>query len=87
MSLEKPRKVQDARLRDDRDALRRMGRKGAKASAEKRRLKREHQQQIEDSRAAILAEDLKKVQSERHDKITPDGDVLPSDQNTDLEEK
>ena len=73
MNLEKPEKVRRAQLAGDHDALSNMGRKGAKASAEKRR----RQQEERDLRAIMLAEDLKRVQLERNEKITPDGDVVP----------
>lgn len=79
MSFEwkKPEQVRRAQLAGDHDALSKMGRKGSKASAEKRRLNREHRQQERDLRAAMLAEDLERAQQERNENITPEGDVVP----------
>ena len=73
MNLEKPEKVRRAQLAGDHDALSNMGRKGAKASVKKRRRKQEEK----DLRAVMLAEDMKRVQLERNEDITPEGDVVP----------
>ncbi len=69
--LEKPFNVQRARLNHDRDALVRMGKKGAKASAEKRH----EEQQLKDFRAAERAEELLEARYQSNEHIlSPEGE-------------
>lgn len=69
--MERPPEVKDALYRADHDALSRMGRKGALAAEETKRLKKAEKEARLQEAAAAQAEVLS---------LSPDGDVLPPDE-------